>query len=192
MGCYTCSTIEDQDYKRLIATIRNGYIDREGVKHRPNVQIATILVLEANLGCRIGDIMSLETDSIVWDGGVWKLDIIEEKTGKHRSFIVPQKVKDFIDNYAISREIVHGKLFTISAQAVWKCLRQVTRYLELEKISTHSMRKKCAIELYTKSGYDIELVSSFLNHSSIAVTRTYLKRSSKQMEEAISQIVDLA
>lgn len=192
MGAYTTATIQDQEYKKLISTIRNGYIDREGVKHRPNIQIATILVLEANLGCRIGDIIALETDSIIWDGGVWKLNIREEKTGKHRSFIVPQEVKDFIDNYAISREIVHGKLFTISAQAVWKCLRAVTEYLKLEKISTHSLRKKCAVSLYERSGFDIELVSSFLNHSSIAVTRTYLKRSSKQMEEAISQIVDLA
>lgn len=192
MGCYTCSTIEDQDYKRLITTIRNGYIDREGVKHRPNVQIATILVLEANLGCRIGDIMSLETDSIVWDGGVWKFDITEEKTGKKRSFVVPMQIKYFIDDYARINGITEGKLFKISSQAVWKCLRAVTDYLDLKNVSSHSFRKFASLTLYEKSGYDIALVSQWLQHSSVKTTQTYLRRSNKQMEEAINKMVNLA
>ena len=77
MGRYTTSTLSRNEYRELVNTVRDGYIDNAGVKHRPNLQLATILILEANLGCRIGDIMNLTTDSIINDGGIYKLNIIE-------------------------------------------------------------------------------------------------------------------
>lgn len=192
MGKYTTVTIDTENYHKLIKTLRKGYTDLDGVIHRPNNQIATILVLEANLGCRIGDIIKLETDSIIWDGDVWRFNITEQKTGKKRSFVVPAQIKYFIDNYAAANDITEGRLFKVSAQAVWKCLRAVTAYLGLKDISSHSFRKRCACDLYAASNNDIELVATFLNHSSVNTTRAYLRRSSKQMEDAINKIVSLA
>ena len=123
MGRMTTRSLTDEEYKDIIETIRNGYIDK-GIEHRPNEQIATILVLEANLGCRIGDIIKLRTDSIVKDGAFYKLNITEEKTGKKRTFIVPEPVRKYIEKYAkqYNRD---GELFTITCQAVWKAIRQV-------------------------------------------------------------------
>lgn len=100
MGAYTTVTIDTESYHKLIRTLRRGYTDLDGVIHRPNNQVATILVLEANLGCRIGDIIKLETNSIIWDGDVWHFNITEQKTKKQRSFVVPIQVKRFIDDYA--------------------------------------------------------------------------------------------
>lgn len=191
MGMYETRTCSIEDYEKMVHLARYGYI-YNGVYHRPNKQLATILVLEANLGCRIGDIINLTTDSIIKDGQYWKLNIIEEKTSKRRTFIVPDEVKKFIDNYCEEREIYHGKLFKIGKQCVWKHLRAMTAYLELPETSTHSLRKMKANLIYEESGHDIELVCSFLNHSSVNVTRTYLKRSDAQMEKAISNTVTLA
>ena len=136
MGRYAKKSLNNNQYKELIQTVREGYTDYDGVKHRPNKQLATILVLEANLGCRIGDIMNLTTDSIIDDGGIFKLNIIEQKTGKKRCFIVPKPVKAFIDNYIQEANIYRGPLFDIKAPAVWKQLRAVTAYLGLDFIST--------------------------------------------------------
>ena len=191
MGRYVTRTIKTEEYKELIQTVREGYTDYEGVKHRPNKQLATILVLEANLGCRIGDIMNLTTDSIINDGGIYKLNIIEQKTGKRRNFIVPKPVKTFIDDYIRDANIYTGPLFDIKAPAVWKQLRAVTAYLGLDDTSTHSMRKMCASNLYEKSGHDIEAVCEFLNHSSTQITRAYIKRSDAQLESAIEKCVNL-
>ena len=58
MGAYTTTSLKKSNYKEIIETVRRGYIDNDGVNHRPNTQLATILILEANLGCRIGDIYS--------------------------------------------------------------------------------------------------------------------------------------
>ena len=191
MGRYQTLAISDYNYKDVIECIRYGYTDNNGVKHRPNMQLATILVLEANLGCRIGDIMSLKTDSIILDGSIYKLNITEQKTGKKRCFIVPKPVKDFIDDYTNKSGIVSGALFDIKAPAVWKQLRAVTDYLNLENTSTHSFRKMAACNLYEKSGHDIEAVCEFLNHSSTQITRAYIKRSDAQLESAIEKCVNL-
>lgn len=191
MGRYTTSTLSRTEYRELVNTVRDGYTDNNGVKHRPNYQLATILILEANLGCRIGDIMNLTTDSIVDDGGIYKLNIVEQKTGKRRNFIVPKPIKEYIDLYKTKAHIYRGPLFDIKAPAVWKQLRAATDYLDLEDTSTHSLRKMCASELYDKTGHDIETVREFLNHSSTRITQAYIKRSDAQLEKAIENCVNI-
>lgn len=191
MGKYATRAVTESEYKKMVQLARSGYI-HNGVYHRPNDQLATILVLEANLGCRIGDIINLTTESIIKDGKYWKLNIVEEKTGKKRSFIVPESVKAFIDDYTDRNGIYQGKLFRIGKQCVWKHLRALTDYLDLPETSTHSLRKYRSNLLYEESGHDIELVCAFLNHSSINTTRAYLRRSDEQMEKAISNTVTLA
>ena len=189
MGKYTTRAITEEEYKDIIETIRSGYMNN-GIEHKPNEQIATILVLEANLGCRIGDIIKLRTDSIIKDGAYWKLNIVEEKTKKKRTFIVPDSVKRYIDRYA-KKYHRDGYLFTISCQAVWKAIRQVCEYLELENVSTHSLRKYMANRMFENTNYDIEAVCEFLQHSDIKITRAYIKRSDAQLEKAIKQSVSL-
>lgn len=189
MGKFTCRACNETEFKKIIELLRNGYTGKNGIKHRPNNQIADILVLEANLGCRIGDIIKLRTDSFVCDNNIWKLDIIEEKTDKKRTFIVPKPLKDFIDKIAAGKE---GKIFTVTEQAVWKQMRYITKELNLDKISTHSLRKYCAQKMYDQSGHDIELVCEYLQHSNASVTRAYLRRSDEKLEKAINDIIDLA
>lgn len=186
MGSYTTVSIDDKTYKEIIKLIRDGYLE-----HRPNPQIATILVLEANLGCRIGDIVKLRTDSFIYDGGRWKIRITEQKTGKTRCFIVPNPVKQFIDKWAAANGITTGYLFSVTSQAVWKALRQVTDFLELKNVSSHSFRKYCAGKVYESSGHDIETVCEFLQHSDTKITRNYIRRSDEQLESAILSSVSL-
>lgn len=187
MGAYTTRAITDAEYHDIIDCIENGYLE-----HKPNPQIACIIRLEANLGCRINDIMSLTTDSFIKDGGIWKLNIMEQKTKKARYFIVPQPVKDYIDKWIEDNGIsAHEPLFTIKAGAVWKALRQVRAFLDLDNIGTHSMRKYCASRLYEATGHDIQAVSQFLNHASTRTTSIYIRRSDDVLENAINRSVAL-
>lgn len=191
MGRYKTRALTSQEYRSILRTLEKGFTDSAGVKHRPNKQLSTIITLESNLGCRIGDILALKADSIVRDGDIYRLDIIEQKTGKYRRFIVPEKVVDYINSYKAYTGIESGKLFNISAGAVWKQIRAVTDVLNLKNVSTHSFRKMCACNLYEATGHDIETVCAFLQHSSIKTTRTYISRSPEQLEKAIQAIVDL-
>lgn len=186
MGKYTTAMVDNTQISDIIKVLRQGYT-YNGVKHRSNYQIATIMLLQANLGCRIGDIVNLEIENIVFDGEAWRLDMVEEKTGKKRRFIVPSPVKAIIDDWCRMKCITAGRLFTIGEDAVWKQLRAVTAYLNMQDVSCHSFRKAAAFRVYMDSGKDIALTSQFLNHSSTTTSLLYLKRSSKQMDDIISQ-----
>lgn len=72
-----------EQYKEIIQTMKQGF---SGC--RPNERIAAALMLEANLGLRISDIVRLRLSDIVKDGERYRLSIIEQKTGKARVFTV--------------------------------------------------------------------------------------------------------
>lgn len=188
MGVYTCRACTEKELETIVSMIRNGYTDNEGILHKPNNQVADIIVLEANLGCRIGDIVNLHHDDFICDNGIWKIDITEQKTGKHRVFIVPKPIKSFIDKLDYGKD---GRIFSISKPAVWKQMRAVTATLKLKNINTHSMRKMMACKIYENTGHDIEAVCSFLQHSSIDITRHYIRRSDDTIEKAITESISL-
>ena len=192
MGRYCTTSLETNSYQELIEVIREGYTDYDGVKHRPNNQLATILILEANLGCRIGDILNLTTDSIIEDGGIYKLNITEQKTGKKRTFTVPFEVMEYLRRYCIDNNISDDeRIFPITERYVEKFLKYATDFLEYTDISTHSFRKFFATEIYINNDYNVVLVQTLLQHSSPAITQKYIGISSKDVENALNNHVRL-
>ena len=143
-----------EQYKEIIQTMREGF---SGC--RPNERIATALVLEGNLGLRISDILKLRLCDIVRDGDRYRLDILEQKTGKHRIFTVPLVIYQYIENYCLRNGIGRmDTIFPITERMVQKQLHIICDYLGYEGISTHSFRKLYATEIYKANGYDIVLV----------------------------------
>lgn len=190
MGRYTTRVIEKDEYKLLLDTLKSGY-SHKGVTHKPNEKMAAILVIERNLGIRLSDVIKLKREDIVKQGREYRLNITEKKTGKDRTFMVPKDVRDFIEDYAESIGVTSGKLFRISEAAVWKAIREVTEYLNMDHVSTHSVRKSAGVAMYEETNCNIEMVREFYQHSSIATTQAYLKTTSGAMQKALRSIVDL-
>ena len=157
-----------EQYENLIGSMRKG-----GNTFRANDRIATALVLEANLGLRIGDILKLRLQDIVLDGGRYRLDITEEKTQKKRIFTVPQPI------------------YPITERTIQKYLAKVTSELGYPNIGTHSFRKFFATEIYVNNNYNIILVQQLLQHSSAAITQRYIGISSKELEDALAGHIEL-
>lgn len=192
MGAYETRVINNEQYKNIVDNIRAGYIDDKGVNHKPNNAIATCLVLQANLGLRIGDLLKLKMENIVKDDGHYRLNIVEEKTGKSRFFIVPNALYEYINAYCDANNIGSKiSIFSFTERAVQKALKQVTEYLGYENISTHSLRKYAGTKIYEASGFDIEMVRSFYQHASVTTTQRYIKRSTAQLEKAIIDTLTL-
>lgn len=53
-------------------------------------------------------------------------------------------------------------------------MARVGDFLGINYLGTHTMRKTGAYRVYTQSNYNIGLVMHLLNHSSEAMTLTYL------------------
>ena len=170
-----------EQYQESIQTIREGFCGC-----RPNGRVATALVLEGNLGLRISDILKVRPWDMVRDGERFRLEVVEQKTGKRRVFTVPLVIQQYIENYCLRNGIRHDALiFPITERAVQKQLRLVCDYLGYEGISTHSFRKWYATEIYKANGYDIALVQRLLQHSSAAVTQRYIGIEPQRIEAAI-------
>lgn len=170
-----------EQYKEIIQTMKEGFYGC-----RPNERIATALVLEGNLGLRISDIVKLRLCDIVLDGGRYRLEIVEQKTGKSRVFTVPLVIQQYIENYCLRNGLRRDeRIFPLTERAIQKQLKIVCDYLGFEGISTHSFRKWYATEIYKNSGYDIALVQRLLQHSSAATTQRYIGMEPQRIEAAI-------
>lgn len=179
--------LTQEQYKEIIKTIRQGFLTS-----RPNERIAMTLILEANLGIRISDIIQLTLNDIVKDGERWRLDIIEQKTGKKRVFTVPNELYNYIKQYCIDNNIRSNELiFPIKKRVIQKHLKLVCDYLGYEGISTHSFRKFFATNIYINNDYNIVLVQQLLQHSSPTTTQKYIGISTKQLENALQNNLNL-
>ena len=160
-----------QQYETIITTMRTG-----GAGFRANDRIATALVLEANLGMRIEDILKLRLCDIIKDGARYRLNVTEQKTKKERSFTVPLPIYNFIQCYCLDKKIRRDDvIIDLTERAVQKYLAKVVDYLGYEEaIGTHSFRKFFATEIYNENGCDIVLVQKLLQHSSVATTQKYI------------------
>lgn len=176
-----------EQYTEIINTMRTGFSD-----HRPNNKIATALVLEANLGLRVSDIVQLRLNDIVKDGDRYRLDITEQKTQKKRVFTVPKEIYNYIKQYCIDNEIKSNEqIFRLTERAVQKHLKLVCDYLGYEGIGTHSFRKFFATNVYKNNDYNIILVQELLQHSSPTITQRYIGISSKDIETALQNNINL-
>ena len=179
--------LTQKQFEDIIRHMKHGFTG-----FRPNPRIATTLVLEANLGIRISDILRLRLSDIKKDGDRYHLDIVEKKTQKRRTFTVPYQLYQYIKIYCLENDIgPNERIFPITERAVQKQLRVVCDWLGYEDISTHSFRKFFATQIYKNNGYDIMLVKHLLQHSSAATTQRYIGIESKKVEDALDSHLKL-
>lgn len=184
--------LTDEQYVKIIQTMRSGFVCKDGHKVKPNNRIAVALMLEANLGLRICDILDLRLSSIIKDGERYRLNIIEKKSGLKRNFTVPLEVYVFIQSYALENNInPAAKLFDMSERAVTKHLKLVCDHLGYSGIGSHSFRKYFATSIYVNNHYDINLVRVLLQHSSTVTTQRYIGLQSKDIENALQNHIKL-
>lgn len=184
--------LTQEQYYLIIKTIKEGFVTADNQRIKSNIRIATSLILQANLGLRVGDIVNLRLSDIVKDGGRYRLDIKEEKTGKARTFTVPVEIYLFLQSYALNAGTKpNQRLFEVTTRAVQKHLQLTCQYLGLTGISTHSFRKFFAMSIYNNNAKDVVLVQTLLQHSSVSTTQKYLSVSSETVEKALAGHIKL-
>jgi len=183
--------LNTDEYNLIIDTMRSGF-EYDGKQFRANNRIATVLVLECNLGLRVGDILQLHLNDIIKDGDRYRLDIVEDKTDKKREFTVPMEIYNYIKMYCLENNIkATATIFDISERAVQKQLKIMCDYLGLEGISTHSFRKKFATDIYVNNNYNIALVRELLQHSNVTISQRYIGIRSAEVEKALENHICL-
>ena len=177
--------LDKEEYETFINTIMYGF-EHNGVSTHPNPRICTICIIQANTGLRIGDLLSLKLKNIVYEGGRYHFDIIEEKTKKKRTFTIAPEVVNFLQAYALNNNIRPDRLlFPITSRAVSKHLKKTADYLGYQNVSSHSFRKFFATTIYNDNNFNLELVRTLLQHASQATTAKYIQVSPSVVETAL-------
>lgn len=184
--------LTEQEYFLLIDTIRKGFVTAEGIRIKPNPRIGMLLTLQGNLGLRISDTINLTLSDIVKDSNRYRLNIVEQKTGKKREFTVPTEIYSYIQSYMIENGIKPTqRLFDIGIRVVQKYIKIAATFLGFEGIGTHSLRKYFCTEIYNNNGYNVELVRQLLQHSTVAVTQHYLSVQPQLVEQALAKHIKI-
>ena len=176
-------TLTVGQYQDIIDTMKTGF---SGC--RANKDMAMALIVEANMGLRIGDILKLKPSDIIQDGERYRLNIREEKSKKERFFTVPLVAYQHLKIYCLENNIqADEKIFKFTARGVQNKLKLVCDYLGYENISTHSFRKFFATQIYIDNNYNVALVQQLLQHSTPAVTQKYIGIQPQQIEDALKK-----
>jgi integrase len=176
-------TLTIEQYHDIIDTMKTGF---SGC--RPNKAMAMALVVEANMGLRISDILKLTLSDIVKDGDRYRLNIKEQKTKKDRFFTVLTEAYQHLKIYCLENSIsADERIFKFAVRTLQHKLKMVCDYLGYEGISTHSFRKFFATQIYIDSDYNIALVQKLLQHSTAAVTQNYIGIQPQQIETALKK-----
>ncbi|MCP2719006.1 tyrosine-type recombinase/integrase, partial [Clostridioides difficile] len=172
----TTRPLEVEEYNQIIKLLDTGftYISTDGKEKifRPNIKVKLALILEANLGLRISDILRLKVKNFKND----KLEIEEKKTNKLQYRDINSAITNLIKDYAISSELSQDNfLINIGERAIQKQLKIICNFLNIQNISTHSFRKMYATLQFQNNNNNLYLVKELLNHTSIATTQRYIR-----------------
>lgn len=150
-----------------------------------------MFLLLTNTALRISDALSIKV-GMVRDKNY--LELIEQKTGKPKKFILNSFLKEIITEYVkgmndedylfASQKLNKDGEYKLSRQQAYGILKEAAKAIGVNGFANHSCRKTYARLIYEKTG-DIAFVMRLLNHSSEAVTLKYLHLTEEADNERI-------
>ncbi|QCK24498.1 tyrosine-type recombinase/integrase [Enterococcus faecium] len=115
---------------------------------------------------RVSDVMKLKKTG---KGNTLYLKPVQQDLMLYHAWIIQQNMNSEWLFPSTARPDSH-----ITEKQFYKVMARVGDLLGLNYLGTHTMRKTGAYRVYTQSNYNIGLVMHLLNHSSEAMTLTYL------------------
>lgn len=149
---------------------------------------------------RVSDVMQLKKVDVFNADGTIKQNtfIHDRKTGKANTLYLKPVHTDLLSYYdwLQQQNLISEWLFPslqcperhITEKQFYKVMAKVGDLLGINYLGTHTMRKTGAYRVYMQSNYNIGLVMQLLNHSSEAMTLTYLGLDQASRETILDQI----
>lgn len=149
---------------------------------------------------RVSDVMQLKKVDVFNADGTIKQNtfIHDRKTGKANTLYLKPVHANLLSYYdwLQQQNLISEWLFPslqyperhITEKQFYKVMAKVGDLLGINYLGTHTMRKTGAYRVYMQSNYNIGLVMQLLNHSSEAMTLTYLGLDQASRETILDQI----
>lgn len=145
---------------------------------------------------KLSDVLTISRGKVV---ARERLEMKEQKTGKHNSIIISKKLQSLIKEYAFeifpeqmtNQELDfylfpsrNGENQPLNRTSLWRAISNAANQIGLKNIGTHSMRKTFGYFLY-KKGTSIEIIQELLNHSSARETLRYIGITQEDKDSAV-------
>lgn len=149
---------------------------------------------------RVSDVLALKKNDVYNpDGSIKKNAYIKDKKTSKPNTLYLKPIKDAlvayyawlqdnnIDSEWLFPSIVHRNRH-ITEKQFYKIMAKTGDLLGINYLGTHTMRKTGAYRVYVQTNYNIGLVMSLLNHSSEAMTLSYLGLDQVSREQMLDQV----
>ena len=150
-----------------------------------------LFTIGTNCGLRISDIVALNVGDV---RNKSHIRIVENKTGKYKSFPINSKLKPMFEEYTKGKRSDEA-LFKTRFQnrmdrfTAYRIIRKSCKLAGLpEKVGTHTMRKTFGYHHYQKFK-DVAILQKIFNHSSPQVTLRYIGIEQDQIDESYTNFV---
>jgi len=137
-----------------------------------------LFVLGINSGLRISDLLKLRVGDVKDKD---RIAMLENKTGKYKSFPFSETCRKAIKDYLDSTDLHSHWLFPsrkggnpITRIQAYRILTEAAHQAHIkDNIGTHTLRKTFGYHAF-RQGVDIALIMQLLNHASPGVTKRYI------------------
>ncbi|GAB4446518.1 MAG: site-specific tyrosine recombinase XerD [Anaerolineae bacterium] len=168
-------TLTDEELSKLLTAAEQG--SRAGLVRRD----VAILQLLAQTGLRVGELVNLKTDDLIFANPGLQLRVTTPSGGgEERRIPLPGDLCRTLEQYLQVRPAAASPhLFlsqegrAISSRTVQRVVSQCARAARLEGVSAQVLRRTFATQLYRKTN-DLALVSRRLGHQTVGITEQYL------------------
>ncbi len=150
-----------------------------------------MFTIGTNCGLRISDILALNVRDV---RGKNYIQLFEKKTGKFKKFPINAKLKPMLEEFTQGRNLDEPLFMTkfknrLGRVTAYYTIRQACEEATLEeKFGTHSLRKTFGYHHYKKYK-DVAMLQKIFNHSSPAVTLTYIGIEQEQIDESYTNFI---
>ncbi len=158
-----------------------------------NIMYYVIFIIGINSGLRISDILGLTIDEVK---NCNKIEIVEQKTGKHKQFPINNEIRKVIDLWLPIRVdkftykeadnylFVGRKGCKLDRSQPYRILKRAVKELNLDiNIGTHSMRKTFGYHHY-RQFKDVVLLQKIFNHSTPQITLRYIGMEQEEIDNS--------
>ena len=155
------------------------------LKEHKTLRDYTIFTLGINSGLRISDLLNLRVSDVIDSKGKMRnrISLSEKKTGKTKDFPISESSAKALNEFIATIDISNKDtpLFlsrqggeSVSRFQVYRIINDAAKHAKVsDLVGTHTMRKTFGYHAY-KMGMDITLIQKLLNHSSPAITLSYI------------------
>lgn len=171
---YSPPEVKEEDIKKLLNFAPKNWKEK---------RLSALIYLLYGTGMRINEAINLK-----WKDLNEKYCKVFGKGSKIRYVPILPRVKNKIEEYEISLPEKSSFIFCNlkfekwHASTIERDFKKIVLKLNLPDITPHSLRHACATHLL-KSGCDLKTIQDLLGHSSLEITKLYIKYSEKELFE---------